>query len=117
MLKEILKEKIPRKYHEHLPSSFDIIGSKEMAVAVIEIQDKVKKYKKLIAETLMQNHKNVRTVLMKSSPVKGMYRKRDYVFLAGEKKTEVFTRKTVAFFWWIREKLISRPEKAQKGSA
>jgi len=88
-LKKILEGKLSKNELKFVPSSFDIIGSKEKAVAIIEIPRELSKRKKLIAEALMKKHKNVKTVLNKRSPRKGIYRIRDLELLAGDENTEV----------------------------
>ncbi|MEM7819369.1 MAG: class I SAM-dependent methyltransferase family protein [Candidatus Aenigmatarchaeota archaeon] len=88
-LKEILKNKMTKNELLLVPSSFDIIGSKEKAVAIIDIPESLKKKYKIIAEGLMEKHKNVKSVLLKASPRKGKYRIRKYKLIAGIKNTEV----------------------------
>lgn len=68
-----------------VPKSYDIIGSREKAVAVIEDSAGVK----AAAEALMKRHKNVASVLVKASPRAGAYRTRAYRLVAGSSDTEV----------------------------
>jgi len=70
-------------------SSYDIIGSREKAVAIIEIPDDFKGREKEIAEEILKRHKNVKSVLKKISERKGVFRTREYELLLGDKKTEV----------------------------
>jgi len=70
-------------------SSYDIIGSKEKAVAIVEVPEELKKKEKEIAKKILSEHKNVKTVLKKITERTGVYRKRGYKFLLGEKNTEV----------------------------
>jgi tRNA (guanine37-N1)-methyltransferase len=72
--------------------SFDIIGSKEKAIAIIEIRDDVDE--KQAAEEIMKKHKNIATVLKKTSERKGVMRKREYEFILGDKNTEVIHRES-----------------------
>jgi tRNA (guanine37-N1)-methyltransferase len=88
-LKDILKESIPKRYHLILPSSFDILGSREKAVAIVEIPQELRKYRLKISRAIMSQHRNVKSVLDKGSPRKGVFRIRDYRILAGSKNTEV----------------------------
>ena len=88
-LKELLKKKLTEQELVLLPSSFDLIGGKDKAVAIIEIPKELEANEKIIANALMKKHKNVKTVLKKASPIKGVYRTRDYVLIAGNKNTEV----------------------------
>ena len=48
-------------------SSFEIIGSREKAIAIVEIPDELKKKQKEIAQEIIKKHKNVKTVLKKTS--------------------------------------------------
>jgi len=78
-LKEALKGKISDKELENLPRAFDMIGS----IAIAEIPDSLRKKSKLIAQTLLSMHKNIRTVLNKAGKFKGRLRTRKLKFLAG----------------------------------
>lgn len=67
------------------PHSFDVIGH----IAIIEFPfEKSEEEKVEIAKLIMSLNKNIRTVLEKVSERKGIYRIRNYKFLAGEKNTE-----------------------------
>jgi len=72
-----------------IPSSYEIIGSKEKAVAILEIPEDLQKKEKEIANQILTRHKNVKSVLKKISERKGVYRKRKYKLLAGDPDTEV----------------------------
>lgn len=67
--------------------SYDIIGSKEKAVAIIESTDGKKD--KILAEKLMEQHPSIKSVLRKTSEIKGKYRKRNYKLIQGIRNTEV----------------------------
>src|SRR3990167_919743 len=88
-IKQVLEKAEPKRLHAKIPSSFDVIGGKEKAVAIVEIPPEMKKYGKKIAAAIMKQHKNVKSVLEKGTPRKGVYRTRDYKLLAGGKGTEV----------------------------
>ncbi|MEM5790661.1 MAG: class I SAM-dependent methyltransferase family protein [Candidatus Aenigmatarchaeota archaeon] len=88
-LKEILKGKLSEEELKILPRSFDIIGSREKAIAITEIPEGLKGKEKIIAEGIMKLNKNVKTVLKKVSERKGIERLREYEFLAGDENTEV----------------------------
>ncbi len=76
---------------------YDIIGSREKAVAIIE------KGGKKTAEMIMKKHKNVKSVLKKISGRKGEYRLYRLRLILGEKDTEVIHRE-----YGIRLKLDPR---------
>ena len=89
MLKDLLKKKLTKKELALVPSSFDIIGNRDKAVAIIDVPPELKKKQKLIATALMRQHKNVKTVLAKMSPRKGKYRIMELKIIKGKKDTEV----------------------------
>jgi len=88
MLKEILKDIIPKELHEKIPRSFDIVGSKEKAVAIVEIPEELKDYKIEIAKAIQKLNKNVVTVLEKVGKREGIYRIYKYEKILGN-ETEV----------------------------
>ncbi len=88
-LKEVLIKTLTKKQLEKAPSSFDVIGSKENAIAIVEIDKALLKKQKHIAEAIMSLHKNVSSVLRKDSARKGKYRTRDMKIIKGTRKTEV----------------------------
>lgn len=88
-LKELLKSKLTEKQLAKVPSSFDIIGNKDKAVAIIDIPKELTRKSKVIASALMQHHKNVKSVFLKASERKGIYRLRKLRLIAGSRDTEV----------------------------
>jgi tRNA (guanine37-N1)-methyltransferase len=88
-LKEMLGEKVPARLKPLLPRAFDIVGSREKAVAIVEIDEKLKRYEKKIAKAIMGIQKNVKAVLSKKSSRKGAFRLSNYELIAGIKNTEV----------------------------
>jgi tRNA (guanine37-N1)-methyltransferase len=88
-LKELLKNELAEKELEIAPNSFEVIGSKEKSVAIVEIPDELESKKELIAEKIMQMHKNVKSVLKKVSERKGEFRTREFELIAGSEDTEV----------------------------
>lgn len=88
-LRQLLKDKLNKEELSKVPSSFDIIGSKEKAVAIIELPEQLLVKQKIIAEALMKKHKNVKSVLLKASARSGIYRTRELQLIAGDDNTEV----------------------------
>ena len=74
---------------EKISSSYDIIGSREKAVAIVEVAEEFKKKEKEIAQEILARHKNVKSILKKISERKGTFRIRELKLLLGEKNTEV----------------------------
>lgn len=88
-LVEILKEELKESELSLVPKSYDVIGSKEKAVAIIEIPKELEDKKQLIAEAIITLNKNVKSVLNKVSGRKGAYRLEELELIAGDKNTEV----------------------------
>ncbi|MEM5766248.1 MAG: methyltransferase [Candidatus Aenigmatarchaeota archaeon] len=70
--------------------SFDIIGNREKAVAIIEIKEG--EDEKKIVDEIIRKHKNIKSVLKKISGRSGELRLREYKLIAGEANTEVIHR-------------------------
>ncbi|MGE5575257.1 MAG: class I SAM-dependent methyltransferase [Ignavibacteria bacterium] len=87
-LTQALKGKIPENLMTIVPQAFDIIGD----IVVIDIPPPLKQYQGAIGETILQTQKNVVTVLAKASDISGVFRVRDYEYVAGERKTRTVHR-------------------------
>lgn len=88
-LKEKLRGRFPDHLLEAIPSSFDVIGSRSGAVAIIEIPDALRKNEQQIAKAVMEVQKNVRSVLAKDSARRGEHRLRELRLILGDPNTEV----------------------------
>ena len=93
-----LRNDLDRENITNISTAFDIIGNKEKAVAIVEIPDSLKKHKRLIAEAIMKKHKNIKTVLEKKSPRKGLFRIRSYRVVLGDRNTEAVHKESGCFF-------------------
>lgn len=82
-LKDRLSGVLPPEALSHVYNSYDIIGD----IAIIRVNEESWKYRQVIAETIMEIHRNVETVLAQTSPVQGDFRLRRLEFVAGEDKT------------------------------
>ena len=87
-LKKALGGIIPADDLNRLIRGFDIIGD----IAVVIIAEGLEEYERLIAETILAIHKNVRTVLKRDGTYSGEYRTIPLAFIAGERKTETLCR-------------------------
>jgi tRNA (guanine37-N1)-methyltransferase len=87
-LKESLKGKIPDDLLVFVKQSFDSVGS----IAVIEIPDELLKFEKIIADSLLDNIKNIKTVLKKVGVRSGRFRRIKLKWLAG-KRTKITEHK------------------------
>ena len=82
-ISDLLDDKIPNYLLKILPQSMDIVGD----IAIIDIPTDLKKYDTILGNAILEINKNVKTVLSKSSPVKGVYRLRSLEFISGENRT------------------------------
>jgi len=80
---ELLEDKLPSHLLASLPRAIDLVGD----IAIIEVPLELDAYKRIIGETILKTHKNVRTVLAKKGAVSGTYRLREFSVIAGEPKT------------------------------
>jgi tRNA (guanine37-N1)-methyltransferase len=87
-LQQALKDKLPPDLLATIPQAFDIIGD----IVIIDIPPQLKPYQNQIGEAILQTHRNIRTVLAKAGDISGVYRIRDYTFIAGEHKTSTIHR-------------------------
>jgi tRNA (guanine37-N1)-methyltransferase len=82
------------KIKEKRPGSFDVIGH----IAIVEIPPNLEDKKELVAQVIMSLNKHIRTVLEKVSERKGIFRVREYNFLAGEKNFETIHKEYGCIF-------------------
>jgi tRNA (guanine37-N1)-methyltransferase len=82
-LHQVLEDQLLPSVLVSLPRALDVIGD----IAVIDIPPELKTYKRVIGESLLKTHKNVRTVLAKVGAVTGTYRLREFEVIAGEHRT------------------------------
>jgi len=92
--------------------SFDIVGNREKAVAIVEIPEG--EDEKKVAEEIMKKHKNVKSVLKKISERKGKLRLRDYKLIAGDENTEVVHKEYGYFLKLDPRKVYFSPREAKE---
>ena len=83
-LRQALEKKLTKKEKQFLITSFDVIGD----IAVIQIHSELKKKEKLIAQALLNLHKNIKVVAKEIGGHEGIYRLQKVKVLAGEKRKE-----------------------------
>ena len=81
-LRKILSEFLPPDESVYIYNSYDIVGD----IAILRLTDKSRRHSQIIAEAIMSVHKNVKTVLVQTSPVHGDFRLRKLEYIAGENK-------------------------------
>lgn len=100
-LQEALTGKIPDLFFDLIPKSYDIIGN----IAILEFEkpaqiedDEFSEYRTLIAEAVIGVNKNVQSVFVKKSEIKGDYRLREFAHLRGENKSETIHKENNCSF-------------------
>jgi tRNA (guanine37-N1)-methyltransferase len=83
-LAQALQDKLPPDLLAKVPQAFDIIGD----IVVIDIPPQLKPCQNIIGEAILQTQKNITTVLAKAGDIRGIFRIRDYDYIAGEHKTK-----------------------------
>ncbi len=92
-----------------MPRSFDIIGSREKAVAIVEIPPALEGFEGEVAKAIMERHKNVKSVLVKGSERLGESRVRSYRLIAGDPDTEVIHREAGCLYKLDPQKVYFSP--------
>ena len=83
-LTQALQGKLPPELLAVVPQAFDIVGD----IVIIEIPSTLKDHETLIGEAILQTHRNIKVVLGKAGDISGVFRIRDYTFIAGEHRTK-----------------------------
>jgi tRNA (guanine37-N1)-methyltransferase len=81
-LRKILSEFLPPDESVYIYNSYDIVGD----IAILRLTDESRRHSQIVAEAIMSVHKNVKTVLVQTSPVHGDFRLRKLEYIAGENK-------------------------------
>jgi tRNA (guanine37-N1)-methyltransferase len=82
-LTQALQGKLQSELLAEVPQAFDIVGD----IVIIEIPLALKEQQALIGEAILQTHRNIKVVLGKAGDISGVFRIRDYMFIAGEHRT------------------------------
>ena len=83
-MKAVLSEKLEPEAAKQLYKSYDIVGD----IAIIRVPDHLEQHSKLVADSIMNVHKEVKSVWKQTSSVSGDYRLRNLEYVAGTKTTE-----------------------------
>ncbi|MEM0201915.1 MAG: class I SAM-dependent methyltransferase family protein [Candidatus Micrarchaeaceae archaeon] len=91
----------PKRYMR-IARSYDIIGN------IATIDKNSKRDALAIAKAIMATNKNVETVLMKNSAVRGIYRKRSYAYVLGKRNyVAVYKENGATFVFDVRKTFFS----------
>ena len=81
---DVAAERLPPNLRASFPHAIDFVGE----IAVVEIPAELAEHKTVVGEAILEVHKNIQTVLAKSSAVEGICRLREYEVIAGLPNTE-----------------------------
>lgn len=99
-IKNVIEGKVPKKYFNFIPKSYDIIGQ----IAIVEFNNEIDELninynlKKEIAKAIVIVNSKVNTVFEKASKVKGKYRRRELRLIYGTEKYETVYRENKCVF-------------------
>jgi tRNA (guanine37-N1)-methyltransferase len=82
-LEEVVTEKLPSNLMQLVPRALDVVGD----IAIVEVPPELEDYRKIIGESIMAVHPNIKSVLAKTGAVTGVYRLRQVKSIAGEPRT------------------------------
>ena len=83
-MKDALSEELEPKILNDLYKTYDIIGK----IAIVRVPKTLEEFSGLIAQVIMNTHREVKSVWRQSSSISGDYRLRNLKFILGEKTTE-----------------------------
>jgi tRNA (guanine37-N1)-methyltransferase len=83
-LKQALQGKLSEKELSYLKTAFDIVGD----IAILEMDKRLEKKERIIAQTLLDSHKNIKVVLKKVGGHSGKLRTQKMKVLAGQRRKE-----------------------------
>ncbi len=113
-VREQLRGVVPDSLLDLVPRSFDVIGSKQKAVAIIEVPEELRDYEEAIAHAVMRVQKNVVSVLSKESGRAGEFRTREMRLIAGDPDTEVLHRESGCAFRLDPKTVYFSPRESQE---
>ena len=107
-LRLLLADKLEPWELKLIYKSYDIVGD----IAVIRVPEPLKQRSKIIAEAVIESHKQVKAVWRQTSSVSGDFRLRDLDFVLGERKTETLHKEHSCIFKVDLEKCYFSPRLA-----
>ena len=113
-LRAELRTLLPPDRANQVTKSFDIYGSKQKAVAVVEIPDELRDVEQEIGKALMRVNKNVSSVLAKESARTGDFRVRELRLIAGDPDIEVLHRESGCVFRLDPGKVYFSPRESRE---
>ena len=85
---------LPPEIMEHVCNSYDVVGD----IAIVRLDEESQGFNSVVAEAIMNLHKNVKTVLAQTGAVHGEFRLRKLSHIAGENRTTTIHRESACIF-------------------
>ncbi len=104
-LRKALDNKLTEDEKEALKTAFDTLGN----IAILEVDPELEKKEKLIAETLLKSHKNIKTVVKKVGTHSGEFRLQKVNVIAGENTKEALYKENGIMLKFDVEKVYFSP--------
>ena len=105
---------LPENKLSLVPRSYDIIGAKNKALAIVEIDEELRSFEQQIAAAIMRIHKNVDSVLAKESKRTGDFRIRALRLVTGDPDTEIIHRESGCIFKLDPKKAYFSPRESME---
>jgi len=103
--RELLEKGLNEDEQKILKTAFDMVGD----IAILEIDEGLRKKEKFIAESLLKSQKNIKTVLRKAGAHEGEFRVQKMRHLAGIKTKETMHKESNARLKLDVEKVYFSP--------
>jgi tRNA (guanine37-N1)-methyltransferase len=107
-LRQALKGKLSKKELNILKTAFDVVGE----IAILEIDPELGKKEKIIAQTLLEMQKNIKTVVKKVGIHSGKFRLQKLKIIAGKRKKETIHKENMIRLKLNAEKVYFSPRMA-----
>ncbi len=108
-LKHLLKGKLTDRELKFMPTSFDIVGD---ILIFSDFPKELEKKEKFIGECILENFKNIKTILKKTRKYSGKFRTPKLKIIAGEKRKEALYKENNAQIKLNVEKVYFSPRLA-----
>ena len=109
-LKESLRGRLTHQEISCLKRAYDVVGD----IAILEVDEGLRKKGRQIALALLAEHKHIRTVLRKDSAHEGEFRLQKMKYLAGERRKETVHKESNARIKLDVEKVYFSPRLANE---
>lgn len=93
-LKEALKDKLDDRELSILKTALDIVGD----IAIIDVPEELEKKEKIIAKAVLDNNRNIKTVVKKSGIHEGIFRLQPHKYILGEDKKKTMYKENGCTF-------------------